>query len=235
MLKRSPSAHPRRLWIALSLLAVAALAGTFLMVVRSDGQGVGVGPAAPLPTPTAKTSASTTLSATTASSRPMPGIAPDDSTLVGGMTNHLDFARKVAVMLLTYDASTDFDARNADLLQAAAPTPYGNPTGLAETLAAYTPTETGLNSIKAANTTVTVSLSEVSVSDWAALKLAARGASSGVYGIDITATQTISTRSAAPTRVPVRMGLTVACPPAVEFCTLAGVFPQFVEDALGAG
>jgi hypothetical protein len=80
-----------------------------------------------------------------------------------------------------------------------------------------------------------VSLSDVSVSDWAARKLAARGASSGVYGIDITAAQTISTRNAAPIRVPVRMGLTVACPPAVEFCTLAGVFPQFVEDALGAG
>ena len=56
-----------------------------------------------------------------------------------------------------------------------------------------------------------------------------------MYGIDITATQTISTHTAPPTevQVPVRMGLTVACPPAVEFCTLAGVFPQFLEDALG--
>ena len=151
------------------------------------------------------------------------------------MTNHLDFARKVATLLLTYDANTDFAARNTDLLRAAAPSPYGDPTGLAETLAAYTPTGAGLDSIRTTDTTVTVSLSEVSVSDWAARKLAARGASSGVYGIDITATQTISTRNAAPTQVPVRMGLTVACPPAVAFCTLAGVFPQFVEDALGAG
>ena len=149
------------------------------------------------------------------------------------MTNHLEFARRVATLLLTYDAGTDFAMRNSDLLRAAAPTPYGNPTGLADTLAAYTPTGAGLNSIRTTNTTVTVSLSEVAVSDWAAPKLAARGASSGVYGIDITATQTISTRNAAPTQVPVRMGLTVACPPAVEFCTLAGVFPQFVEDALG--
>ena len=235
MLKHTPSAHPRRVWIALSVLAVAALVGTFLMVVRSGGQGVGVGPTAPLPTPTARTSATATSPATAASTRPLPGMAPDDSTLIGGMTNHLDFARRVATLLLTYDAGTDFAARNADLLRAAAPSPYGNPTGLADTLAAYTPTGAGLNSIRTANTTVTVSLSDLSVSDWAARKLAARGASSGVYGIDITATQTISTRNAAPTRVPVRMGLTVACPPAVEFCTLAGVFPQFVEDALGPG
>ena len=100
-------------------------------------------------------------------------------------------------------------------------------------MAAYTPTGAGLDSIRATNTTVIVSLSGVTVSDWAARKLAARGASSGVYGIDITAVQTISTLNAAATQVPGRMGLTVACPPAVEFCTLAGVFPQFVEDALG--
>ncbi|MEP6561178.1 MAG: hypothetical protein ABJD68_08915 [Nakamurella sp.] len=151
------------------------------------------------------------------------------------MTNHLEFARKVAMTLLTYDAGTDFAARNADLLQAAAPTPYGDPTGLAQTLTAYTPPGAGLDSIKATNTRVTVSISEVSLSDWAARKLAARGASAGVYGIDITATQTISTRTGFPTQVPVRMGVTVACPPAVEYCTLAGVFPQFFEDALGSG
>ena len=219
----------------MSVLAVAALVGTFVMLVRSGGQGVGVGSATPLPTPIARTSASAISSTTMESTRPLPGIAPDDSALVGGLTNHLDFARKVATLLLTYDANTDFAERNADLLRAAAPSPYGDPTGLAKTLAAYTPTGAGLDSIRTTNTTVTVSLSEVSVSDWAARKLAARGASSGVYGIDITATQTISTRNAAPTQVPVRMGLTVACPPAVEFCTLAGVFPQFVEDALGAG
>ena len=59
----------------------------------------------------------------TASARPLPGMAPDDSDLVGGMTNHLEFARKVATLLLAYDASTDFAERNADLLKAAAPTP----------------------------------------------------------------------------------------------------------------
>jgi len=116
----------------LSVLAVAALVGTFVMLVRSGGQGVGVGSATPLPTPIARTSASAISSTTMESTRPLPGIAPDDSALVGGLTNHLDFARKVATLLLTYDANTDFAERNADLLRAAAPSPYGDPTGLAK-------------------------------------------------------------------------------------------------------
>ena len=171
MLKHTPSAHPRRVWIALSILAVAALVGTFLMVVRSGGQGVSRGPAAPSPSPTARTGAS---AMSTPDHGEHPASARHGARRLGtgrGMTNHLEFARKVATLLLAYDASTDFAARNTDLLRAAAPTPYGNPTGLAETLAAYTPTGAGLDSIKATNTTVTVSLSDVSESDWAARKL----------------------------------------------------------------
>jgi len=220
------------------MLSALALAAVLTVVIRQDGGGS----ADPHPTvPPTVTEALPTYSTSGAGDPPpestqrLPGVAPDDSALVGGITNHLEFARRVATLLLAYDAGTDFAARNADLLRAAAPTPYGDPTGLAETLTAYTPTGVGLASIKATNTRVAVSLSGVSVSDWAAHRLAARGASSGVYGIDITATQTISTRTAPRTEVPVRMGLTVACPPAVEFCTLAGVFPQFLQDALGSG
>ena len=219
------------------MLSALALAAVLTVVVRQTG-----GSADPhLAVPPTVTQGRPTFSVSgpadprAVSTPQLPGVAPDDSVLVGGMTNHLEFARRVATLLLTYDAGTDFAARNADLLRAAAPTPYGDPTGLAETLAAYTPTGAGLASIKATNTRVAVSLSGVSVSDWAAHRLAARGASSGVYGIDITATQTISTRTAPRIEVPVRMGLTVACPPAVEFCTLAGVFPQFLQDALGSG
>jgi len=219
------------------MLSALVLAAVLTVVVRHDG-----GSAAPRPAvqPTVSEarptfSVSDTRDPRAASTPQLPGVAPDDSALVGGITNHLEFARRVATLLLAYDAGTDFAARNADLLRAAAPSPYGDPTGLAETLAAYTPTGAGLESIKATGTRVAVSLSGVAVSDWAAHRLAARGAISGVYGIDITATQTISTHTAPPTEVPVRMGLTVACPPAVEFCTLAGVFPQFLEDALGSG
>ena len=219
------------------MLSALVLAAVLTVVVRQDGGSVDPHPAVPPTVTYARPTFSVSGTGTPrAESNPqLPGVAPDDSALVGGITNHLEFARRVATLLLAYDAGTDFAARNADLLRAAAPTPYGDPTGLAQTLAAYTPTGAGLASIKATNTRVAVSLSGVAVSDWAAHRLAARGASSGVYGIDITATQTISTRTGPGTEVPVRMGLTVACPPAVEFCTLAGVFPQFLQDALGSG
>src|SRR5664279_3089860 len=232
MLKRSPSRLGLRI-----MVSALVLAAVLTVVVRHDGGNADPRPAVQ-PTVTQgrpNYSVSGTGDPWAESTPQVPGVAPDDSALVGDFTNHLEFARRVATLLLAYDAGTDFAARNADLLRAAAPTPYGDPTGLAETLAAYTPTGEGLESIKATHTRVAVLLSGVAVSDWAAHRLAARGASSGVYGIDITATQTISTRTAPRAEVPVRMGLTVACPPAVEFCTLAGVFPQFLQDALGSG
>ena len=241
MFQRSPVSRKWGWWIAVSVLVVVVV--LVITLARRVGAGTGSDQTpAPAPAPisttaaTARVLASTTPAPSTASGTPvLPGVAPDDSALVGGFTNHLEFARKVASVLLAYDAGTDFAARNADLLRAAAPTPYGDPTGLADALAAYTPTGTGLDSIRATGTSVTVAVTGVAVSDWATRRLAARGVGSGVYGIDITATQTMTGRGAPPVRVPVRMGVTVACPPAVAFCTLAGVFPQFVQHALGAG
>jgi hypothetical protein len=43
MLKRLPSTHPRRLWIALSLLLVAGIVGTLVAVLREHDQPVSVG------------------------------------------------------------------------------------------------------------------------------------------------------------------------------------------------
>ena len=37
-----------------------------------------------------------------------------------------------------------------------------------------------------------------------------------------------------PTVVPVALGITVACPPATTFCTLDGVLPAHLQDALGS-
>ena len=233
MLKHLSSTRRRVVWILLPVLVfVAILAIVFLPHGGGPSQPV---VSQPLATVTPTFWATSTTPTPTQRTTRLPGVAHDDSKLVGGMTNHLDFARQVAETLLAYDAGTDFDARNADLLSAAAPTPYGSQSQLADLLAAYTPTGASLASIRANNTTVTVTLTAAEVSDWASHKLAARGAATGVYGIDITAAQTISTRSVTGVPVPVRMGVTVACPPAVEFCTLAGVFPQYLADALGAG
>jgi hypothetical protein len=82
-------------------------------------------------------------------------------------------------------------------------------------------------------TTVTVELSEVQVSVWAANRLAGIGASPGVYGIDVTGEQTVTTRGGVSTTVPVQLGITVACPPATRFCTVDGVLPAHLQDALG--
>lgn len=157
-----------------------------------------------------------------------------DSTLVSGQTDHLVFARLVARALLAYDAVTDFAARNQDLLFAAAPAPYGDEARLAQDLAALTPSGPALDSMRRNRTTVTVDLTDVQVSVWAANRLAGIGASPGVYGIDVTGEQTITTKDGPPTVVPVALGITVACPPATTFCTLDGVLPAHLQDALGS-
>ena len=231
MLKRLPSTHPRPLWIALSLLLVAAIVGTLVTALREHDQPVGAGTGLAA-SPTASVTSPRPLVVLERTSS-LPGVAADDSATVGGLTNHLDFARAVAQQLLAYDYRTDFPGRNADLLRAAAPAPYGDPVELTDLLDAYTPTGAGLQSIRDTQTTVTVALSEVTVSSWAARKLSGRGVSTGVYGIDITGVQTVSNRNEPPIQVSVLMGVTMACPPAVEFCTLAGVFPQHLQEALG--
>jgi hypothetical protein len=163
----------------------------------------------------------------------LPGGRPD-SELVGGQTDHMEFARLVARALLAYDPSTDFQARNQDLLHAAASAPYGDEARLAEDLAALTPTGRALDSMRRNGTTVTVELTDVRVSSWAANRLAGIGASPGVYGIDVTGRQTITTKDGSSTVVPVQLGITVACPPATRFCTLDGVLPAHLQDALGS-
>lgn len=76
MLRHTPSAHPRWLWIALSVLAVLAMVGLIVMIVRSDGQVAGIGPTAPIRSSSAEDSASATSLANTESTRPLPGVAP---------------------------------------------------------------------------------------------------------------------------------------------------------------
>ena len=163
----------------------------------------------------------------------LPGSRPD-SELIGGQTDHWQFARLIATALLAYDPSTDFNARNQDLLSAAAPAPYGDSARLAEDLAVLTPSGPALESMRRNGTTVTVEVTEVRVSSWAANRLAGIGVSPGVYGIDVTGRQTITTNDGSSTLVPVQLGITVACPPATTFCTLDGVLPAHLQDALGS-
>ena len=230
-------AGARRRWmlIAFGLALAGMIVVTGIVALRSKDPSAG---SAPAPSTVVQSSAVVSVASTpsvSASSLVMlPGGRPD-STLGVGQTNHLEFARAVAQALLAYDPSTDFNARNQDLLLASAPAPYGDSARLAQDLAALTPSGPALDSMRRNSTTVTVDLTEVRVSAWAANRLEGIGVSPGVYGIDVTGEQTITTKGGVSTVVPVQLGVTVACPPATtRFCTLDGVLPDHLQDALGS-
>jgi len=215
-------------------LALAALiVVTAVVALRPNESSAGARPSSTVAHSSAAVTIASSQSVSVSSSVMLPGTRPD-SQLVGGQTDHLRFARLVALALLAYDSSTDFDARNQDLLLAPAPAPYGDSARLAEDLAAFTPTGPALDSMRRNRTTVTVDLTEVHVSAWAANRLEAIGTSPGVYGIDVTGVQTITTQGGVSTSVPVQLGVTVACPPATRFCTLDGVLPAHLQDVLGS-
>ena len=234
MLSPSRSGARRRWLLAAAGLGIAGLiVVTAVVALSGDDSSASRAASTTVARSSAPVSKSSTPSVSASSSVMLPGSRPD-SRLVGGQTDHLAFARLVATALLAYDPSTDFNARNEDLLRAAAPAPFGDAARLAQDLAAFTPTGPALDSIRRNRTTVTVDLSEVQVSGWAANRLEAIGASPGVYGIDVTAQQTITTKGGSSTKVPVDLGITVACPPATRFCALDGVLPAHLQDALGS-
>ena len=234
MLSPSRSGAPRRWLLAAAGAGVAGLiVVTAVVALSGDDSSASRASSTTVARSSASVSRSSMPSVSASSSVMLPGGRPD-STLVGGQTDHLVFARLVAQALLAYDPSTDFGARNQDLLLASAPAPYGDAARLAEDLAAFTPSGPALDSMRKNRTMVTVDLSEVQVSAWAANRLDAIGASPGVYGIDVTGQQTITTKGGLSTEVPVDLGITVACPPATRFCTLDGVLPAHLQDALGS-
>jgi len=170
----------------------------------------------------------------TASSSAMPPCSRPDSKLVGGQTDHLQFARLVAQALLADDPSTDFNARNQDLLLASAPAPYGDSARLAQDLTAFTPTRPALDSMRTNRTTVTVELTGVQVSVWAANRLAGIGVSPGVYGIDVTGGQTVTTKGGSSTTVPVYLGDHGGVSAGDPVLHLGRVLPAHLQDALGS-
>lgn len=234
---RPAAGRNRIILIGAVIVAVAIVAVVVFTVFLSDeepGKPTGTAPAPSVSIRSSTAAASPTTSSSGARVI-LPGSSPTDSELVGGQTDHLEFARLVAQSVLAYDSGTDFQARNQDLLRAAAPSPYGDPSQLAQDLTAFTPAGPALDSLRANRTTVTVDLTDVTVSGWAANRLEGIGVSPGVYGIDVTGQQTITGTSGNPTKVIVQLGVTVACPPATAYCTLDRVLPQHLQDALGPG
>lgn len=233
-----PAAGRRRVILIAATLGAVAVVSVLVSTVFLSDDEAGT-PTATTAAPPVTARSSTAVGSPTASSSSvrvvLPGSSPTDSELVGGQTDHLEFAGLVAQSVLAYDPGTDFQARNQDLLRAAAPSPYGDPSQLAQDLTAFTPAGPALDSLKTNRTTVTVDLTDVAVSEWAANRLKSIGVSPGVYGIDVTGQQTITGKSGDPTKVTVQLGVTVACPPATSYCTLDRVLPQHLQDALGPG
>ncbi len=215
------------LLVAVAALTVVAVVATIVLVVVRPHHAAtpppASGNAAASAVSTSKTDASQVFvgsSLAVTSPSYLPGSDPTDSTLVGGQTNQLVFAEKVATALFSYSPSTDFPARNADVMEVALPSPLGDSAGLTTDLQRYTPMGTALSQIRSAGTTATFKVQTVSISQWAAQKLHDIGAQSGTYGIDVVGVQTITARGSAPVSLSVSMGLTVACAPAVSYCGL---------------
>jgi len=213
------------LLVAAAALTLVALVATIaLVVVRPHHVAT--------PTPASRNAAAPAVSTSTTDTNHvgpspvftspayLPGSDPTDSTLVGGQTNQLVFAEKVATALFSYGPATDFPARNADVMEVALAAPLGDSAGLTTDLLRYTPTGTALNQIRSSGTTSTFRVQTVAISQWAVQKLQDIGAQSGTYGIDVVGVQTITARGSAPVSLSVSMGLTVACAPAVSFCGL---------------
>lgn len=215
------------LLVVAAALAVVAIVATVAMVVVRPAH---VTP----PNPSSGSTAASAVPSSTAAagevfvspgpvaptSTYVPGSDPTDSTLVGGQTNQLVFAQKVADALFSYGPATDFQARNADVMEVALAAPLGDSPGLTTDLQRYTPTGAALSQIRSSGTTATFKVQTVAISQWAARKLQDMGAQSGTYGIDVVGEQIITARGTTPVSLSVSMGLTVACAPAVDFCGL---------------
>lgn len=212
--------------VAAALTVIAVVATIALVVVRSNR--------AATPAPSSRSAAESAVATSTTDASQvfvepspavtslgyLPGSDPTDSSLVGGQTNQLVFAERVAAALFSYGPATDFQVRNADVMEVALPSPLGDSAGLTADLQRYTPTGAALSQIRSSGTTATFKVQTVSVSPWAARKLQDIGAQAGTYGIDVVGVQVITARGSAPVSLSVSMGLTVACAPTVRVCGL---------------
>src|SRR6478752_2366089 len=126
---KRPNGRRRWLLVAVGLGLAGLIVVTAMVAFSSDDSSANPAPA----TAPARSPRPSVVASAAPMSVMLPGGRPE-SEIVGGQTDHLQFARLVATALLTYDPSTDFGARNQDLLYAAAPAPYGDEARLAEDL-----------------------------------------------------------------------------------------------------
>jgi hypothetical protein len=191
--------------------------------VDADARGVTNAPAA---------AASAAISTVFASASAPAGAAvtspAGSSSTLAGISTPTVFARRVASLLLSYDAGTDFAARTGSVMAVAALPPLGNPTELKSDLTRLMPDPSSAGD----GVSVRFAVDRVSVSAWAATRIARLHLPDGSFAVDVTGRQIIDRPGTAAVTVTVTLGMTGACPPALAQCELDRVFPQTVRQEL---
>ena len=170
----------------------------------------------------------------TPSSPAAQSVTAVDVSRLAGQTDPLVFARRLAVLVLSYDGWTDFDGRVSGVLWLAAPDPLGDAARLVSDLARYTPTGPVVAELRRVGERVVFTPDQVRVSAWAAARISALKLPTGSFGVDVTGHQTITAPGAAPVAVSLQVGMTLACPPATGQCEIDRIYPGPLEQELGS-
>ncbi len=158
--------------------------------------------------------------------------AAGDSLPAGlaGMTDPLAFARAVADTVLAYPAGHGRTAQTDAVMAVAALPPIGSPQELAtdlDRLAAAT-------ALTTSGASVSFSPDAVTPSAWAASRIEQLRLPPGSFAIDVTGSQVVTVPGHDPVAVPVTIGITGACPPALVQCEIDRIFPRTVAQELGS-
>jgi hypothetical protein len=149
---------------------------------------------------------------------------------LAGMTDPPAFARAVTDTVLAYPAGQDRTARVDAVMAVAALPPIGSPQELAADLGRLAPAP----ALTASGATVSFSPDAVIPSAWAASRIEQLRLPPGSFAIDVTGSQVVTVPGHDPVTVPVTIGITGACPPALVQCEIDRIFPRTVAEELGS-
>jgi hypothetical protein len=149
---------------------------------------------------------------------------------LAGITDPLVFARAVADTVLGYPAGQDHAARVDAVMAVTALPPIGSPEELAADLGQLAPAQ----ALTASGATVSFLSDAVTPSAWAASRIEQLRLPPGSFAIDVTGSQVVTVPGHDPVTVPVTIGITGACPPALTQCEIDRIFPRTVAEELGS-
>lgn len=255
-----PRRH-RLLWLVVVVLAFSAWGSWLAATGRATDYGASTwlrGSSAPTATPPFAGADATQVSAgsagspemTTSAPPPAPGMTASPSipgtrmttysselrpepaapAALSGFTDPIAFAGVVAVLVLSYDPATDLTARTDRVMAVAALPPIGSPAELAADLHRLTQDPV----LSYGDATVTFAPDSIQPSQWATARLDELKLPAGSFAIDVTGSQLIALPGQRPVSVSVTVGITGACPPALNQCEIDRIFPRTVAQQLGS-